>query len=361
MFAKHPLDPRKQSLDKNDLADALRTAIIAELDAVSFYLQIARSANDEKVRRVFEDVAREEKTHVGEFLALLKELDPEQARELEKGMAEVQEITGNQISGSNTNNNSAREESVNSGYPGFESAVSTVFQKAAEKARILRKILPVTKVGPGVDYVVASVYGGNDTVSVAKENLISLHEVSVEFLLPPRLLERSKRIEGRLDESLIAHAARQLVLREETVLVNTLLQATDTLKARMGEWSRAGEAVEDVARTITMLERYGVTGPFILLLSPTRYTRLLMVSEQTGLTDLARLEKIVKVVRHPLLDDKVAIIVPSDSSIADIVVGVDTRVDYIGLEAEGHRFRVWETITLRVKCPNCIAILKQEG
>ncbi len=129
----------------------------------------------------------------------------------------------------------------------------------------------------------------------------------------------------------------------------------------MGEWSRAGEAVEDVARTITMLERYGVTGPFILLLSPTRYTRLLMVSEQTGLTDLARLEKIVKVVRHPLLDDKVAIIVPSDSSIADIVVGVDTRVDYIGLEAEGHRFRVWETITLRVKCPNCIAILKQEG
>jgi len=50
--------------------------IIAELDAINLYLQLAPSIEDEKVRKVFEDVALEEKTHVGEFLAFLKNLDP---------------------------------------------------------------------------------------------------------------------------------------------------------------------------------------------------------------------------------------------------------------------------------------------
>jgi rubrerythrin len=49
------------------------------------YLQFARACGDERVRRVFEDIAKEEKTHVGEFLALLKSLDAEQASQLEAG------------------------------------------------------------------------------------------------------------------------------------------------------------------------------------------------------------------------------------------------------------------------------------
>ena len=46
------------------------------------------------MKRVFEDVAKEEKTHVGEFLALLKILDKEQAEELRKGAEEVGELSG---------------------------------------------------------------------------------------------------------------------------------------------------------------------------------------------------------------------------------------------------------------------------
>ena len=90
MLSKHPLDiePGKK-LGPEEIKDALRQAIIAELDAISLYLQIARSIDDKKIRKVFEDVAREEKTHVGEFLALLKMLDPEQVEELKKGEEEV--------------------------------------------------------------------------------------------------------------------------------------------------------------------------------------------------------------------------------------------------------------------------------
>jgi rubrerythrin len=40
------------------------------------------------------DVAKEEKTHVGEFQALLLLLDPEQTEELEAGRKEVEEELG---------------------------------------------------------------------------------------------------------------------------------------------------------------------------------------------------------------------------------------------------------------------------
>jgi len=94
MLSKNPLEvPRERKFSREELAEALRYSIIAELDAVNLYLQFARLTDDEKVRKVFKDIAKEEKTHIGEFLALLKALDPEQAAEIEAGAEEVRELT----------------------------------------------------------------------------------------------------------------------------------------------------------------------------------------------------------------------------------------------------------------------------
>ena len=94
MLSKNPLELIPKKFTKEELAQAIRLSIIAELDAINLYMQIASAVDDEKVRRVFEDVAKEEKTHVGEFLALLKILDPEQVKELKKGSEEIKELIG---------------------------------------------------------------------------------------------------------------------------------------------------------------------------------------------------------------------------------------------------------------------------
>jgi len=83
-----------RKLTRGELAQALRLAVIAELDAINLYLQLASACEDEGIKRLFVDVAKEEKTHVGEFLEALLRLDPEQIKELEEGRKELEEILG---------------------------------------------------------------------------------------------------------------------------------------------------------------------------------------------------------------------------------------------------------------------------
>jgi rubrerythrin len=94
MLSQEPIDLGKVKQTEVD-KEALRLAIIAELDAVSLYEQLAAVVKKEDLKKVLLEVAREEKTHVGEFQALLLKYDEEQAEELEKGAKEVEELTGN--------------------------------------------------------------------------------------------------------------------------------------------------------------------------------------------------------------------------------------------------------------------------
>ncbi len=91
MLSKIPVELDR--IDEEDLdKQILRLAIIAELDAINLYEQLASMTEDENIRTVLLDVAREEKTHVGEFMALLLKLDEEQVEELEAGKEEVEEL-----------------------------------------------------------------------------------------------------------------------------------------------------------------------------------------------------------------------------------------------------------------------------
>jgi len=91
MLSKIPFDlsrVEEEDLDKQ----ILRIAIIAELDAINLYEQLATLTEDEDLKKIFLDIAREEKTHVGEFLTMLLMKDEEQEEELEAGEEEVEEL-----------------------------------------------------------------------------------------------------------------------------------------------------------------------------------------------------------------------------------------------------------------------------
>lgn len=91
MLSKIPINLEK--VGKEDLdKEILRFGLIAELDAINLYEQLAAVTENVFVRKILLDIAREEKTHAGEFLALLLKFDEEQARELEEGRREVDKL-----------------------------------------------------------------------------------------------------------------------------------------------------------------------------------------------------------------------------------------------------------------------------
>jgi rubrerythrin len=81
---------RQEEINK----EIARVGMIAELDAVNLYDQMAAMATDHDLRKVLEDIAKEEKTHLAEFETILLRLDKEQVQESEKGRKEVEELTG---------------------------------------------------------------------------------------------------------------------------------------------------------------------------------------------------------------------------------------------------------------------------
>jgi rubrerythrin len=91
MLSQIPINLEKVDKDNLD-REIMRVAVIAELDAVNLYEQMASLTGNENLKKVLLEVAREEKTHVGEFQAMLLKADKEQEREMAAGKAEVDEL-----------------------------------------------------------------------------------------------------------------------------------------------------------------------------------------------------------------------------------------------------------------------------
>ncbi len=81
-----------RKLTKDELVRAVRYVIAAEYEAIQLYTQLADSVDDERAKAVLKDIADEEVVHAGEFLRLLKELEPREEELYKKGYDEVEEI-----------------------------------------------------------------------------------------------------------------------------------------------------------------------------------------------------------------------------------------------------------------------------
>ena len=92
MLSKIPIDLQKIKPDEID-KEIIRSAIIAELDAINLYEEMAALAKNKFIKTVLLDVAKEEKEHVGEFQTLLLTFDKELEKASEKGKKEVEALT----------------------------------------------------------------------------------------------------------------------------------------------------------------------------------------------------------------------------------------------------------------------------
>jgi rubrerythrin len=81
-----------RKLTHEELVRAIRFMIAAEYEAIQLYQQTAESTDNKLAKKVLFDIADEEKEHAGEFLRLLRELDPEEEKFYKEGTEEVEEM-----------------------------------------------------------------------------------------------------------------------------------------------------------------------------------------------------------------------------------------------------------------------------
>jgi len=82
----------ERKLTKEELIQAIRLDIAGELEAIYIYDAHVQATDDEMAKKILADIRDEEKAHVGELMALLKALDPDEAVHFAEGEEEVREM-----------------------------------------------------------------------------------------------------------------------------------------------------------------------------------------------------------------------------------------------------------------------------
>jgi len=86
-------------ITKQELISAVRLALCAEEEATHLYDTIAEYVDDEKVKKLMNDVADEEQVHIGEFQKLLNTLEEDEVEKVGEGEKEAEDKIGGKEGG----------------------------------------------------------------------------------------------------------------------------------------------------------------------------------------------------------------------------------------------------------------------
>jgi rubrerythrin len=81
-----------KKLTDEELVRAIRFMVAAEYEATQLYIQLAESTDNRLAVAVLKEIADEELVHAGEFLRLLHQLAPNEAKLYAQGAKEVDEL-----------------------------------------------------------------------------------------------------------------------------------------------------------------------------------------------------------------------------------------------------------------------------
>lgn len=82
---------KDKKISHEELVRAIRFMVAAEYEATQMYMQLAESTDHPLTIKILTEIANEERVHTGEFLRLLHELSPDEAKFYAEGAKEVEE------------------------------------------------------------------------------------------------------------------------------------------------------------------------------------------------------------------------------------------------------------------------------
>jgi uncharacterized linocin/CFP29 family protein len=208
----------------------------------------------------------------------------------------------------------------------------------------------------------------NPIGSHEKETYVRVPLIYKDFLLHWRDVKWSQDIHAPIDITNAVRAAHQVGDAEDDLVFNGsaelgikgLLNHPGSLQLAGGDWKIPNEPVKDVYAAIAKLIEANHHFPYALVTSLDMYEALLKPVKESPALELDQLGKLCLDGIHwsPQIAPGTAAVISTGAQNFDIAVAEDLQIAYLGPNDMNYRFRVYESLVLRVKRPNAVCVIK---
>ena len=233
--------------------------------------------------------------------------------------------------------------------------------QVAKNVLVGRKFIPlVGPLGWGVEVAPLFDFSTQNEAFIANETTayLPLKELRQEFILRARQMAIAVQTPYGLDLGAVAIAATALAKAEDQLIINQLLDQA-LVESPLGDWGQPGAPTKAIADATAKLLQGGCDAPYVLLVSPAMYARLVSLMNY-GTPEEEMVEGLVKggIFQSTRMPDDRALVVSPAAWNMDLVVGQDVVTSYLGNAELDQRLRIFETVLLRIKRHAAICVLK---
>lgn len=258
--------------------------------------------------------------------------------------------------------------------------------QVAARNLIGRRVIPLFgPFGPGIQVIAKDLYTGvaegtvdlqgstdGGIVQATGRQFVPLPMIYKDFMLHWRDLETATQLNLPLDISPAAAAAAFCARAEDALIFNggqvdhTVYQGLTNVENRhhitISDWSDGENAFQDVVRASELLNGDEFFGPYALVVNPILYAGMNRLHGNSGVLVLEQVQKIATagVYQTPVLASDTAVLLSVGAENMDLAVAQDLITAFLETSQMNHYFRVFESLTLRIKRPGAICTIARE-
>jgi uncharacterized linocin/CFP29 family protein len=243
--------------------------------------------------------------------------------------------------------------------------LDTAMKKAAENELVGRRLLDVE--GPfGLGLKAVALEDEETDSGMISSQVLPVMYIQKPFTLGTRELANYEREGVALDTCPVSETTRACARMEDNLIFNGtvnmpgLLTVEGSNSMNLLSWDEVGTAAKGIIEAITRLDDAGFHGPYSLALAPERYNLLFRLYPQAKQSELEHLKTMVTdgIFKTPVLESG-GVLLSTTAQCASVVLGQDMTVGYIGPAGANLKFTISESLTVRIRQPQAICILKE--
>jgi uncharacterized linocin/CFP29 family protein len=201
-----------------------------------------------------------------------------------------------------------------------------------------------------------------DATHICGRTLLPMNMIQRDFILSWNDVAANRKLGLGLELGPAGAAAAAVAQQEDGLVFDTLLTAEGRNTVSLMDWDEQGAALENVVAATEALVSKGFFGPYVVVLSPALYAKTQRVAQGMGRIVGKLIADVAEggIFRSPILQKDEGMVLSLGAHNLDLVIAQDLVTAYLGNEGLDHRYRVMESLVLRIKRPGAICTFEKE-